>query len=100
MYHPAAALRTQALERESYQDIALVPDVLIRARERKAPAGVPVMAQPTRRGTDAEAAAPPPPLDVALDPADLPLVDAALLEAAGSGAAGAPDDDAAQLTLF
>ena len=71
--------------------------MLIRARERKAPAGVPVMAQPD---ADAEAAAPPPPLDVALDPADLPLVDAALLEAAGSGAAGAPDDDAAQLTLF
>ena len=44
MYHPAAALRTPALERESYEDIALVPDVLIRARERQAPAGVPVTA--------------------------------------------------------
>ncbi len=97
MYHPAAALRTQALERESYQDIALVPDVLIRARERKAPAGVPVMA---RADADAEAAAVPPPLDLALDPADLPLVDAALLEAAGSDGTGAPEDDAAQLTLF
>ena len=97
MYHPAAALRTQALERESYQDIALVPDVLVRARERKAPAGVPVMAEAE---TDGEAAAAPMPLNAALDPADLPLVDAALLEAAGSGAPGAPDDDAAQLTLF
>ena len=27
MYHPAAALRTPALERESYQDIALRPGV-------------------------------------------------------------------------
>ena len=34
MYHPAAALRTPALERESYADIARVPGVLLRARER------------------------------------------------------------------
>lgn len=36
MYHPAAALRTPALERESYEDIARVPGVLLRARERRA----------------------------------------------------------------
>ncbi len=35
MYHPAAALRTQALERESFEDIARVPGVLLRARERR-----------------------------------------------------------------
>ena len=39
MYHPAAALRTAALERESYQDIALVPGVLIQARERRSSTG-------------------------------------------------------------
>ena len=98
MYHPAAALRTQALERESYEDIALVPDVLIRAARAQG-AGA---ACPSWRSADAdaEAAAPPPHRRRRCDPADLPLVDAALLEAAGSDAAGAPDDDAAQLTLF
>jgi uracil-DNA glycosylase family 4 len=33
MYHPAAALRTPALERESLEDIARVPGVLLRSRE-------------------------------------------------------------------
>ena len=35
MYHPAAALRTPAIERESYEDVARIPDVLIEARERR-----------------------------------------------------------------
>jgi uracil-DNA glycosylase family 4 len=35
MYHPAAALRTAAVERESYEDIARVPEVLLRARRRR-----------------------------------------------------------------
>jgi uracil-DNA glycosylase family 4 len=35
MYHPAAALRTPAIERDSYDDIARLPDVLIAARERR-----------------------------------------------------------------
>jgi DNA polymerase len=35
MYHPAAALRTPALERESFDDMARVPDVLVRARDRR-----------------------------------------------------------------
>ena len=35
MYHPAAALRTPAIERESFEDIARVPGVLLRARERR-----------------------------------------------------------------
>ena len=50
MYHPAAALRTSALERESYQDIALVPGVLIQARERRSSTGAPEMARRDRRG--------------------------------------------------
>ena len=36
MYHPAAALRTQALEQVSFEDIARVPAVLITSRERRA----------------------------------------------------------------
>ncbi len=36
MYHPAAALRTAAIERESFEDIARVPAVLLRSRELRA----------------------------------------------------------------
>jgi uracil-DNA glycosylase len=36
MYHPAAALRTPAIERESYEDVARIPAALIAARERRA----------------------------------------------------------------
>ncbi len=36
MYHPAAALRTPSIERESYEDIARIPGVLTDARARRA----------------------------------------------------------------
>ena len=35
MYHPAAALRTPAIERESYDDVARIPMVLTAAREQR-----------------------------------------------------------------
>ena len=35
MYHPAAALRTPSVERESYEDVAHIPGVLVAARERR-----------------------------------------------------------------
>ena len=35
MYHPAAALRTPSIERESYQDMAGVPAALVDARRRR-----------------------------------------------------------------
>jgi hypothetical protein len=35
MYHPAAALRTPSIERESYEDVARIPGVLTAARERR-----------------------------------------------------------------
>ncbi|HET8786568.1 MAG TPA: uracil-DNA glycosylase [Candidatus Limnocylindrales bacterium] len=35
MYHPAAALRTPAVERESYDDVARIPSVLVEARARR-----------------------------------------------------------------
>ena len=48
MYHPAAALRTAAIERESFDDVARVPSVLVRAREQRerpsGPAATPVAA--------------------------------------------------------
>jgi uracil-DNA glycosylase len=36
MYHPAAALRTSAIERQSFEDVARIPDVLVASRERRA----------------------------------------------------------------
>lgn len=36
MYHPAAALRSAEVERASYEDVARVPETLLRARERRA----------------------------------------------------------------
>jgi uracil-DNA glycosylase family 4 len=38
MYHPAAALRTPAIERESYDDVGELPRVLLDARARRAAA--------------------------------------------------------------
>jgi len=35
MYHPAAALRTPSIERESYEDVARIPTVLIESRDRR-----------------------------------------------------------------
>ena len=47
MYHPAAALRTPAIERDSYADIAMVPAALIDARARREePAGAALAAEP------------------------------------------------------
>ena len=74
MYHPAAALRTPAIERDSYADIAAVPAALLDARRRRSAAE----AVPTVE-TEPE---PPPDPDMSLIPQ-------------------APaDDPAPQLTLF
>jgi DNA polymerase len=42
MYHPAAALRSTAVERESYDDMGAVPRALLDARARRAAAREPV----------------------------------------------------------
>jgi uracil-DNA glycosylase family 4 len=49
MYHPAAALRTPAIERESFEDIARIPTVLVDSRTRRAAAstGEDAPAEPT-----------------------------------------------------
>ena len=53
MYHPAAALRTPAIERESFEDVAGIPNVLLEARARRtAPAAPP---PPTQIDTPVEA---------------------------------------------
>jgi uracil-DNA glycosylase len=48
MFHPAAALRSTDVERQSYDDIALLPRVLQDARARRSPAEAPpaALAQP------------------------------------------------------
>jgi DNA polymerase len=46
MYHPAAALRTRAIEEQSYRDIEKVPGVLLEARARRA-----AVARPTTPAT-------------------------------------------------
>jgi uracil-DNA glycosylase len=60
MYHPAAALRTPSLERESYEDVAHIPGVLVAARagraQRRKPAPEPVAV--TATGSVAPATSP------------------------------------------
>ncbi len=86
MYHPAYALRNPAVERESFEDMAKVPGVLLQSRERRAAAG---SAAPTTTMTTAPAAAAP----AALAPVAASAI--ASLSAAEQAA-----DDASQLTLF
>ena len=78
MYHPAAALRAAAIERESFVDVARVPSVLVLAREHREAAGT---ANPvtTTTTTPADASATTSPAFAHADPAV---------------------DDASQLTLF
>jgi DNA polymerase len=81
MYHPAAALRTPAIERESYADIAAVPSALIDARRRREGAGEPRIAPATETVSERD-----PPIDADdIDPSAPPPT---------------ADDQAPQLTLF
>jgi DNA polymerase len=83
MYHPAAALRTPSIERESYADMAGVPGALVDARRRREEAHI---AEPVV----AAAIEPPAPLGQAF-----PSV-----QAAPPSAPVSADDAAPQLTLF
>ena len=82
MYHPAAALRSSGVEQTSFEDVARVPDVLLRARRLRA--GEP---EPTA-GAAPPAAAPAP----APEAPDAPAHAAVTAEPA--------PDDTSQLTLF
>jgi uracil-DNA glycosylase len=72
MYHPAAALRTPAIERESYEDVARIPAVLTTARERRraqqrAEREAAVAAGPSDAGTSSLAAVGAPEAEAAQD---------------------------------
>jgi len=71
MYHPAAALRTPAIERESYDDVARIPAVLIASRERRA-GNAPTATSPTTIEADrgATSAAATPAAESAAEPID------------------------------
>ncbi len=57
MYHPAYALRNPAVERESFEDIARIPGVLVEARDRRRATRRPA-ATPTATAPTSEEAAP------------------------------------------
>jgi uracil-DNA glycosylase family 4 len=90
MYHPAAALRTPAIERESFEDIAKVPAVLLRARARRS--GAEPGEQPTA-GDDLSR----PPGSGESSPEDVPQATQPTVPAVAADPAA---DDASQLTLF
>jgi DNA polymerase len=91
MYHPAAALRSPAVERDSFEDMARVPAVLVQARAMRDRADAPTR-EPAARG---EAAAHDTAPAATMDTADGPPHQASVLVAAEPAA-----DEASQLTLF
>ena len=98
MYHPAAALRTQALEQVSFEDIARVPAVLIMSRERRAAhdeAG-----EPAATLDDADAAAPASAIATSHVPAPAAQPAKASASSLPVESPAASADDASQLTLF
>lgn len=99
MYHPAAALRTPAIERESYADVAQVPAALVASRERRAArARTTVAAAVGGTGGGAVALADPEPVML---PEPEPLTasepETAIEQSPASSAELVPTD---QLTLF
>jgi DNA polymerase len=58
MYHPAAALRTATIERESYEDVERIPGVLVAARERRTAS--PAALEPTEPQSTSPAISAPP----------------------------------------
>jgi uracil-DNA glycosylase family 4 len=75
MYHPAYALRNPAVERESYEDVARIPGVLVASRDRRAANRAATTATP-------------------------PVRPSAPSAATTSSVSQAPADDTDQLTIF
>ena len=102
MYHPAYALRNPAVERESFEDMAKVPAVLVRAREHRATAGA--IAPANLMSTAAVATEPVATAAVApaaIAPAAIAIAPVAPPPSIASpSAAERTADDAPQLTLF
>ena len=93
MYHPAAALRAPAVERESFEDMARVPAVLVRSRERRE--GATTAGATGSRATPA--AAPEPDRAATAHAAPPALTDSTQSRPLAADPAA---DDASQLTLF
>lgn len=70
MYHPAYALRNAAVERESLDDMGLVPQVLVAARERRR---IKRQTAATAQPATADEPTPVPPADQAADTDQLSL---------------------------
>ena len=98
MYHPAAALRTQALEQVSFEDIARVPAVLITSRERRAAHAE--AGEPAATPNDADAPAPAPAIATSHVPAPAAQPAKASASSLPVESPAASADDASQLTLF
>jgi DNA polymerase len=79
MYHPAAALRTPAIETESYADMAAVPIALLDARRRREEARaanlVADTSEPEAAPEQVSVAAPVAPVEVAVTPVLAPAPD-------------------------
>jgi hypothetical protein len=101
MYHPAAALRTPALERESFEDVARIPGVLLRSRELKTE-----HAGAATRATPAEPETPTEPETTTEPETPMPATGPAIPAPAPAAASMVPPvadpaaDEASQLTLF
>lgn len=97
MYHPAAALRNPALERESFTDVAKVPQVLLHSRERRATAVSGAAETAMISATPAVPADPAPAAVPAVTPAEHANESS---PAQASSAASPAARDANQMTLF
>jgi hypothetical protein len=95
MYHPAAALRTPVIERESFDDIAQVPNALTAARERRAARARSVLVAPAATANPEAARAAPAPAPAHAAPS-APEAEPTPVAASTP----APDAATDQLTLF
>jgi DNA polymerase len=88
MYHPAAALRTPAIEQESYADVAGIPSALIDSRRRREAREAPM---PVASPIDPVESTPET-TEPTIDVTDTPVALAAMADGA--------DEPTPQLTLF
>ena len=93
MYHPAAALRTPAIERESYTDAATIPAVLLDARARRTEHARALSAASPELATSPEPAAAPPEPVPAPEPAAVASLDAATAPSRPESAPLPPDPE-------
>jgi DNA polymerase len=77
MFHPAAALRGAEVERQSYEDIARAPQVLLDARARRATAAIPALdpAEAPAGDSTADPVSVPAAAALALEPGSEPASD-------------------------